>query len=88
MSLSTLAIIAKLYEDFVRIHLGLDVQTTIFILIPLYIIGSVCAGYLDFRYGIYKIESDISYRAAPLSDKMRLDIIEIKELLLCLNNKK
>jgi len=80
LSFSSLAVLIKVYEDFFRIHLGMPIATVLAIIIPCYIIVCVIIGYIDYKAGIMKAENDVSYRAAPIADKMREEISEILRL--------
>ena len=76
---ASIATMVKVYEDFFKYQLGMTVEQVLVVLIPCYIVGCVIIGYIDFRSGIMKEESNVNYKAAPLANEMRENVKKILE---------
>jgi hypothetical protein len=70
---------AKLFEDFFKIWLGLSVTQVIIIGTVGYVSFGVVIGYLDFKYGVWKMENDFGWEATPKAKKMLESIRKIEE---------
>ncbi len=61
----------KVYSEFLsRFIPGDKLQYAFIILIVLINTGCMLLGYLDFRYGIWKLENNYGYQTTPKSEEM------------------
>jgi hypothetical protein len=72
---------AKLFEDFFRIHFGIDIIGAFLIIGVLFIFGCWILGFLDEQYGIWREENDHSIAVTPKLETLCQNVDQIKKIL-------